>query len=112
MERRKMFSRAAMVALFGALMAKAQTRIAPVQMSVQVPVMSKLTATRSTDGKVWTVTNSGVVSYAMVFWNGLLQETVLDYNRAGNVITFVGGTPERDAALALPTSIVQIHGYL
>ena len=111
--RRRMFSMAALGAFLASMAAKAQTKIVPVQMSVQIPVMAKYAATRNTDGKVWTATvpGGGTLTYTQVFWNGLLQDEGVDYNRAGNVITFISTDATRDAALALPTSIVQIHGH-
>lgn len=70
--RRKMFSMAALGALVASLAAKAQTRIVPVQMNVQIPVMAKYAATRSTDGRVWTATVPGgaALTYAQVFRGG------------------------------------------
>jgi len=107
--RRNIFSMAALSAVFSAAV-RGQTKVVPVQLSVSVPVMSKLQFSKSADGRVCTL-NSGEATYVQVYWNGLIQEEGPDYSRTGNVITFVGG-PGRDEAFASPQSIIQIHGYV
>lgn len=114
MHRRNVFSMAALGALFASMLAKAQTKVVPVQMSVPVPLLAELSFTKSQDGKTITITlgPQQSVQYTQVYWNGLLQKAGLDYTRTGAVITFISDNAERDAALAASTSVVQVHGYV